>query len=168
MLEVSKNSGIYNFADDNTISVASKYRYTLLETLKIKSESAVNWFRNNNMIVKPDKFQLMLLQKSPNQVIQEKLQIDSNEIESENPATLLCITIDNRLSFDDPISSLCNKASMQLNAMFKMKKCMGQKELEVVLNYFIYSNFNYCPLLWHFTTNKSIEKLKICISAVLD
>ena len=38
LLEVLKNSDIYNFADDNTISVASKNRTTLLETLKNESE----------------------------------------------------------------------------------------------------------------------------------
>ena len=59
----------------------------------------------------------MLPQKSTKQVIQEKLQIDSNEIESENSVTLLSITIDNRLSFDDHTLKLCNKASMQLNVI---------------------------------------------------
>ena len=53
------------------------------------SESVANWFRNNNMIVNQDKFQLMLLQKSTRLVIQEKLHIDSNETESENSVTLL-------------------------------------------------------------------------------
>ena len=56
LLEVLKNSDIYNFEDDNTISVASKNRDILLETLKNKSESAVNWFKSNNMIVNPIKF----------------------------------------------------------------------------------------------------------------
>ena len=56
-------------------------------------ESAVNWFRNNNMIVNPDEFQLMFLQKSTKQVIQEKLLIDSNEIKSENLVSLLGNTI---------------------------------------------------------------------------
>ena len=50
LLEVLRNSDIHNFADDNTISVASKKRDTLLERLKNESEAAVNWFRNNNMI----------------------------------------------------------------------------------------------------------------------
>ena len=102
----------------------------------------------------------MLLQKSTKKIIPEKLLIDDNEIKSENSVTLLGITIDNRLSFDDHISKLCNKASMQLNAIFRLKKYMSQKELEVVLNSSIYSNFNYCPLVWHFSTNKSIEKIE--------
>ena len=59
--QVLKNSDIYNFADDNTISVAPRNRDTLLETLINKSKLAVNWFRNNNLIVNPNK--LILLQK---------------------------------------------------------------------------------------------------------
>ena len=91
-------------------------------------------------------------------LIQEKFQIDNNEIESENSVTFLGITIDDRLSFDDHISKLCNKASMQINAILRLKKYMNQKEFEVVLNSFMYSNFNYCPLVWHLSTNKSSEK----------
>ena len=63
------------------------------------------------MTVNPDKFQLILLQKSTKKVIQEKLQIPRNEFKSENSVTLLGITIDNRLSIDYDISKLCNKAS---------------------------------------------------------
>ena len=72
----------------------------------------VYWFRNSSMIGNRDKFQLMLQLKSAKKVIQEKLQIGNNEIESENSLTLLGITIGNRLSFDDHISELCSKAAM--------------------------------------------------------
>ena len=58
------------------------------------------------MIVNPEKFQLMLLQKSTKKLIQEKLQINNKKNKSENSVTLLGITIDNRLSFDDHISNM--------------------------------------------------------------
>ena len=99
------------------------------------------------MMVNSDKFQLMLLQKRTKKVIQEKLQIDNNEIESENLLTILGITIDNQLSFDNHISKLCNNASIQLNALFRRKKYISQKGLKVVPNSFTYSNFNYFPLV---------------------
>ena len=35
----------------------------LLKTLKEESESAVKWFRENKMIVNPDKFQAIVLRK---------------------------------------------------------------------------------------------------------
>ena len=82
---------------------------------------------------------------------------------------LLGIIIYNWLSFDDHISKLCNKESMQLKAIFRQKKYMSEKELEVVLNSLIYSSFNYCPLVWHFNTNKSIENLhKHCLRLTLN
>ena len=35
---------------------------------------------------------------------------------------------------------------------------MGFKEKEVLINSFVYSNFNYCPLVWHFCASKSMNK----------
>ena len=52
---VLKMSQLYNFADDNTDD--------LLKILKEESESAVKWFRKKNMIVNPEKFQAIVLQK---------------------------------------------------------------------------------------------------------
>ena len=87
----------------------------------------------------------MLLQKSTKKVIQERLQINNNKIEPENLVILLGITIDNRLSFDDHISELCNKASVPLNAIFRLKKYKCQKELEVILNNFFIFQFQLLP-----------------------
>ena len=42
----------------------------------------------------PDKFQLMLLQKSTKKIIQEKLQIDSNETESMKMRRMKTIAIE--------------------------------------------------------------------------
>ena len=57
-------------------------------------------------------------------------------------------------------------------AIFRLKKYKNQKELEVVLNSFMYSNLNYCPIVWHFSTNKSIEKIenihKLCLRLTLN
>ena len=58
-----KKSDLYNFADDNTIVVTCKNLNDLLRTLEKESESAVDCFRNNNMIVNPDKFQAIIMNK---------------------------------------------------------------------------------------------------------
>ena len=78
------------------------------------------------------------------------IEIDGNKIETLNSVDLLGIHIDNKLTSDDHIFSLYNKASMQLNAIGRLKGYLGKKKLEVIVNSFQYSNFNYCPLVWHF------------------
>ena len=37
---------------------------------------------------------------------------------------------------------------------------MGFKEKEVLVNSFVLSNFNYCPLVWHFCSSKSLKKIE--------
>ena len=75
--------------------------------------------------------------------------------ETTNSVDLLGTHLDNKLTFDDHIFTLCNKDSLQLNAIGRSKRYLGQKELEVIVNGFIYSSFNYCPLLWHFSSCKA-------------
>ena len=67
------------------------------------------------------------------------------------------------MTFDNHISTICQKSSCKLNAITRIQNLLGQKEKVALLNSFVYSNFNYCPLVWHFTTNKSrlkIEKIQ--------
>ena len=55
---------------------------------------------------------------------------------------------------------MCSKAVMQLNALSRLQKYMGKSEKEAVTNNFILSNFNYCPLVWHFNSCESIKKIE--------
>ena len=49
---------------------------------------------------------------------------------------------------------------------------MGKSEKVAIVNGFIYVNFNYCPLVWHFSTCESIRKIekiqKRCLRIALD
>ena len=49
---------------------------------------------------------------------------------------------------------------------------MGKTEKVAIVNSSIYANFNYCPLVWHFSTcesNRKIEKIqKRYLRIVLD
>ena len=47
-------SDLHNFADDNTIAVTCKNLDDLLHTFEKEWESAVDWFRKNNMIANSD------------------------------------------------------------------------------------------------------------------
>ena len=123
------------------------------------------------MIVNPDKFQAMLLDKR-NENKQSCLKINNHTIKTTNFVKLLGINIDSTLDFDSHIYDLCKKASMQLNALNRLRAFIRNKEMEILINSFIYSNFNYCPLVWHFRSCKSrakIEKIhKRCLRMILN
>ena len=100
------------------------------------------------MIVNPEKSSQWFYQGLVTHV--HTVEIDGNKIETTNSVDLLGIHIDNKLIFDDHIFTLCNKASMQLNAVGWLKQ-LGKKELKVIINTVLYIQIStiYCPLVWH-------------------
>ena len=113
------------------------------------------------MIVNPKKFQALLVSKRQN-TISEDLTISINDVDIKpnNSVKLLGITLDNKLKFEKHISSICKSASCQLNALFRLKYFLGFKGRKILIKSFVYSNFNYCPLLCHFCNQKSSEKVE--------
>ena len=70
---------MHNFADDNSLSAAAKTVTELKNTLQSESEVIINWFKNNKMIVNPEKFQAIILDKQKrdysNETINDKTMI---------------------------------------------------------------------------------------------
>ena len=85
---------------------------------------------------------------------------DGSQVTSEKSVKLQGINIDNKLSFDKHISSLCKKTSNQLNAISRLHRHLEFKEKEVFIHIFVYVNFNYCPLIWYFCSAKSARKIE--------
>ena len=75
-----------------------------------------------------------------------------------NLKKLLGLTIDNCIRLDHHISNLCSKVAMQLNALGWLQKHMERSEKFAIVNSIIYTNFNYCPLDWYFSTVNRSEK----------
>ena len=119
------------------------------------------------MICNPDKFQAMVLQKQDKNS-QNK---DNMIVETTKSVKLLAITIDSQLRFDEHTPNLCNKASMQLNAINRLQRYMATLEIKAIINSFIYANFNYCPLFWYLCLCRSSRKIeqiqKRCLRIIL-
>ena len=77
-----------NFADNNTIYANSAEMKTLLDILEKDSEAVIKWFKQNEDIVNPGKFQEMVLGR---QKKKEKINFTINgaEIKGQNSAALL-------------------------------------------------------------------------------
>ena len=78
---------------------------------------------------------------------------------SESKVELLGTTVDNRLSFEAHVSNLCEKAALQLNALKRLAKFLNISQKKVLAQYFVLSNFNYCPLIWHFCLGNDLHKM---------
>ena len=156
------SSSLYGFADDNSLSAKSKKIENLKQKLTQESTIALQWLKDNQMLANPSKFQAILLTKSKEH-IKTTLSVDDQTIESKSAVELLGVEIDDKLKFESNINNICNKASGQLNSLHRFKKYLSPVAKKLAINSFILSNFTYCPLVWHFcsaTSRNKIEKIK--------
>ena len=161
IIEIFKNTNVKNFADDNTLSSHAKNLECLIKNLEIDSDIAINWFTDNHMIANPDKFKAIVITKNGQDTTGTKLKINNEVIDSSSEVTLLGVVIDNKLSFVPHISKMCKSASSILNALKRQHKYItGQKTRAMVANTYVLSNFNYCPLVWHFCGKGATHKIE--------
>ena len=71
------------------------------------------------------------------------INIDGKKINSESSVLLLGLEIDSKIDFDKHISKLCNKSAGKLNAFTTLNRYLGFEERKMLINSFIYCNFNY-------------------------
>ena len=106
----------------------------------------------------PDKFHLLL--SDTNQ--KYSIRVHNADIKSSKCEKLLGIKIDNKLTFDEHVSSICSKASQKLNALARAGNFMTLVQRKILMKSFIFSQFGYCPLVWMFhsrTLNNRINRI---------
>ena len=156
-----KKSDLFNFADDNTLSAFHKIMSELVSMLEKDCDIAVDWLEFNHMLANPSKFQAIFLSKDKKQrTLNVPINIKDKTIYSEASVKLLGIKIDDNLTFDLHIANLCKKSSGQLNQLLRLSKYVSFADRKVCVDSFIFANFNYCPLVWHLTSSKSINKIE--------
>ena len=96
MLWFVENTDIWNFADGDTIYSWAKSVKDVIGNLQSDLKIALKWFKDNQMMANPGKFQFMILSKN---IINKSIVIDNKTIESSKSVKLLGLTIDNKLNF---------------------------------------------------------------------
>ena len=111
------------------------------------------------MVANPSKFQAIIFtnKKSP---IKTDFTIKNESIQNKEIVELLGIQIDEKLSFAKHIKELSRKAGGQLNAVKRLNRYLNPSSKKLTINSFVFSNFNYCPLVWNFASSTLINKLE--------
>ena len=149
-------SPLYNYADDNTLSYAHHNAETVIQTLQQDCSSLLHWFQENQMKVKPYKFQVISFGKRWSCVITD-FKCDMKQLECEDSVVLIGIALDNVLTFNDHITDICQTSARQLAVLKRLGHLLT---LQVaIFKYFISSNFNYCPLIGHLCSQCNTNKL---------
>ena len=143
-----QDSDICNYADDTTIYTCNKNLDNIVHKLENDSTIPLKWFANNFMKLNADKCHLLVLgQRCDDSVT---VRTGSANVVNSYEENLLGVQIDSKLSFDNHVSKLCQKASNKLYALARISPYMDQRKLRTLMRAFITSQFQYCPLIWMF------------------
>ena len=71
---------VHSFADDNTLSAFAENVSKLINILQNESEVITDWFKENRMIVNPDKFHVTVIDKKKGDHTNENVVIDNKQI----------------------------------------------------------------------------------------
>ena len=106
---------------------------------------------------KPDKCQAIVLNKKGSDLTNTYFQVE---------ISLICRAswYSNRWQayFNLHISKICKSAASQLNALMRLKLFLflSFHAKEVLINSYVISNFNYCPLAWMLSSTQSLNKIE--------
>ena len=89
--------------------------HNIISDLEQASDILSKWFIDNYLKANPDQYHVFLSESFETQLIVENVPIASSCCEK-----LLRIKIDQKLSFEPHVGSLCKKASKKLNALARM------------------------------------------------
>ena len=118
MLWFIEKNDICNFANDNTIYSCAKSVNDVLENLQSDLKIALKWFKDNQMMANPGKFQFMILSIN---TINKSIVINNKTIESSKSVKLLGLIIDNNLNFGIHINNICKVASAKIKGLGRIR-----------------------------------------------
>ena len=134
-----KQGNLFNYADDNSVSVNHEELNVVSRLLQAEAEVTVQWFSENAMQTNPAKFQDILL-KGNKDGSDFKVSIRGQDINFFKSVTALGICIDENLTFDNHVNNVCLRLAGRLA---------------------LYNAFLICPAGGRFTLVSSFQNLII-------
>ena len=115
---------------------------------------------SNEIYVSPGKFQGITINKKKQNHTAEYISIDQKNIKTSSLVKLLGLHIDNKLNFNLHITKICRSAANQLHALIKLRVLLNFEEKKTLINCYVNSNCNYCPIVWMFSNVKSLNNVE--------
>ena len=137
------------YADDQQIYDSDVDPVNLEERITQDVLVANQWYRDNGMIVNEARHQAMVLGTT-----------DYTFSFAVKPSIdIFGMNIDNKLCFDNYISTICKKINNQFNVMLRLHKLISRETMFKLYMAFIVPHFHYCSTVWHFCGARNTEKL---------
>ena len=137
-----------NYADDNQLYFADTDPAVVEHVVDKELVVVCMWFRNNKMIVNPEKCKALVLSGKPN--VKLSLFAEGVTLPLLDTVDLFGLALDNSLNFGKHFyTKISEKVGKQLDVLCKLKHILSFRTKLCLYNSFIMSHFHYCSSIWH-------------------
>ena len=114
------------------------------------------WFFKNFLALNSNKCHFTAL-GTPNTL--PNFKCNNITIKDSTSEKLLGVIIDDKLDFTEHHNTVCQKRNLNLHALNRIFRFFSPEQHVLVINAYIKSLFNYCPLVWMFYYRRIMHKM---------
>ena len=156
---LEKNSSVYLYADDTQISSSLHDFETLAQNLNDDLNNIQRWLLKNKLQHHTTKTKVMFIASSYNlinKIGNTPILMNNTPVPRTSEYTCLGMDIDEKLTWDAHIDSICSKVSAGIRAMKRIKPFVPPATLQTIYKALIQPYFDYCSPLWD-TCGKTLQ-----------
>ena len=139
------------YADDTEIYASSKHGDELVANLNCDLENVRKWMVQNRLQIHPTKTKCMYIGSSyniKNNISSNPILINNISVPRTENYTCLGVSLDERLTWEKHIDTICAKVGAGIGVMRRMKPFVPQETLKLIYEALVQPYFNYCSPLW--------------------
>ena len=148
--DICNISYIFNFilfADDTTILSTHKDTKLLYEQANNELDKLQNWLRLNKLSINVNKTNYVIFSNKKEKQDYE-LSLNDVKIKKVNSTKKLAVYIDNKLTWKEPISSVCQKVAKCTAIINHIKHIVNKDSLSFLYTSLIEPHLTYCVEVW--------------------
>ena len=154
------NLDVTLFADDTSLSLASKNLALIKKQMNKELKNVFDWLVDNKLTLNIGKSKYMIISKTK-KIFQSDFQIklDGKTLERCSEYKYLGVYIDEKLNWKKHIQYLCDKMSKVCGYFAKLRYCAGLKTIKMIYNALVFSHLKYCNIVWGNATKTVMKPL---------
>jgi hypothetical protein len=160
-LSLFLNCTMVRYADDTTLIVSEPQP----EDLKIEAESVLHdtfrWFTNNQLIINPSKTQLLLLgnKTKTDEWNNFAITVGDKVVYPSESLTLLGVTLDCKLSYEQHVSKKLKKAGYSLKLARNVNNITSTSQRQLLMSSYVLPHLIYCCSLFISLKQSQIKRV---------
>ena len=149
------------YADDTSLTYSHENVHELIAIFNRELDKINKWFKLNHLSLNVNKSNYILFHRKLKVIPQNltPLFINNEPVLRVEYTKFLGVFIDQELKFKAHVSHVCRKISKFTPIIYKIRKCLNEKNLISIYHALVYPNLCYCISVWGSSYKNTLKPL---------